>query len=151
MQRYGSENWMFKLLTVDKLSQQHFSCPQSCHPLTNKHFLYGHCILLAAFPRNLWIGSSNGASSSLGTERVLMKAAFKSVQSLSDQMTFGRQKTFCYIRQNKVICFTVVYDVSAVMCRTQPTKPLLSCTTISTGILESVLVPWHVTFKKASE
>lgn len=150
MQRYGRENWMFKFLTADKLSQQHFSCPQSCHLLTNKHFLFGHCILLAVFPQDLWIGSSNGASSSLGTERVLMKA-FKSVQSLLDQMTFGRQKTFCYIRQNEVICFTVVYDVRAVMCTTQPTKPLLLYTTISTGILESVLVPWHVTFKKASE
>lgn len=82
MKWYRSENWMFKLLTVDKLSQQHFSCPQSCHLLTNKHFLYRHCILLAAFPRDLWIGSSNGASSSPGTERVWMKAAFKSVQSL---------------------------------------------------------------------
>lgn len=148
MQQYRSENWMFKLLTADKLSQQCFSCPQTCHLLTNKHFLYGHCILLAAFPWDLWIGSSNGANSSLGTERVLMKAAFQSVQSLLDQMTFGRQKTFCYIRQNKVICFIVVHDVSAVMCRTQPTKPLLLCTTISTGILESVLVPWHVTFKR---
>lgn len=95
IQQYRSENWMFKLPTVDKMSQQPFSCPQSCHPLTKKHFLYGCCILLAVFPWALWTGSSSGASTSLGTERVLMKAAFKSVQSLLDQMMLGRQKTFC--------------------------------------------------------
>lgn len=154
IQWYGSENWMFRLPTADKLSQQRFCCPQRCHLLTNKHFPYGHCISLAVFPWALWIGSSSGASSSLGTERVLMKAAFKSVQSLLDQMMFGRQKTFCCSSYNKVFCFTVVYNVSAVTCRAQPTKgpvPLLLCTTISAGILESGLVPWCLTFKKANE
>lgn len=73
-----------------------------------------------------------------------MKAAFKSVQSLLDQMMLGRQRTFCCSSENRVTCFTVVYDVSIVMCATQQTKgptPWQLCTPISMGILEYVLVP----------
>lgn len=95
IQWYGCENWMFKFPTVDKLSQELSSSPQSCCLLTNNHFPYGCCILLAVFLGACWIGSSSGASSSLGTERVLMKAAFKSVLSHLDQIILGRQKIFC--------------------------------------------------------